>query len=211
MAMSNCRKSSAATTSASAAPGADFKTCCMPSGRFDGSDRDDYFQGVMPPFPAPSFSPRGRRWQREALTDEGSAAARALIPCRTFSPEGRRRQPYPRPPHRPHTPLAHHPNGAAIRRYAGGWVTVRRLRVESRSTPGRLRGTAESRRLRRRLPLKVMQTAQACLNGVLRPLCEELAGTVASHHAFVPCRTARQPDEGNWRPRARGDSWLSTR
>jgi hypothetical protein len=23
----------------------------MPSGRFDGSDRDDYFQGVMPPFP----------------------------------------------------------------------------------------------------------------------------------------------------------------
>jgi len=49
MAMSNCWKNSAATISASAAPDADFKTCCMPGGRFDGSDRDDYFQGVMPP------------------------------------------------------------------------------------------------------------------------------------------------------------------
>jgi len=47
MAMSNYSKSSAATISASAAPGADFKKCCMPSGRFDGSDRDHYFQGVM--------------------------------------------------------------------------------------------------------------------------------------------------------------------
>jgi hypothetical protein len=47
MAMSNCKKSSAATISASAVPGADFKKCCMPGGHFDGSDRDDYFQGVM--------------------------------------------------------------------------------------------------------------------------------------------------------------------
>ncbi len=107
-------------------------------------------------------------------------------PCPLLTGEGsprcprpvRRQETYPRPPRIPHNPLAHHPNGAAIRRCASGWVTGRRLRVESRSTPGRLRGTAL---------------------GVLRPLCEELAGTVASHHAFVPCLTARQPDEGNWR------------
>ena len=47
MAMSNYKKSSAATISASAVPGADFKKCCMPGGHFDGSDRDDYFQGGM--------------------------------------------------------------------------------------------------------------------------------------------------------------------
>ena len=51
--------------------GADFKKCCMRSGRFDGSQRDDYFQGVT--LGALPFSPRGRRWQRAALTDEGRA------------------------------------------------------------------------------------------------------------------------------------------
>ncbi|MBX9911434.1 MAG: SEC-C domain-containing protein [Beijerinckiaceae bacterium] len=53
--------------------GADFKKCCMRSGRFDGSQRDDYFQGVT--LGALPFSPRGRRWQRAALTDEGRPGA----------------------------------------------------------------------------------------------------------------------------------------
>jgi hypothetical protein len=97
MAMSNCRRSSAATISASAAPDAGFKKCCMPGGRFDGSDRDDYFQGVSLhrfPFSHPSRAcPRwalevvhvgiirhalGRRWRREAPTDEGSRDAGQL-------------------------------------------------------------------------------------------------------------------------------------
>lgn len=31
---------------ARAAHGADFKNCCMTSGRYDGAERKDYFQGV---------------------------------------------------------------------------------------------------------------------------------------------------------------------
>ena len=33
---------------AHAAPDAGFKACCMKSGAYDGSNRDDYFQGVGP-------------------------------------------------------------------------------------------------------------------------------------------------------------------
>jgi len=155
--------------------------------------------------PSPLGGEGGSAKPRRMRVDRVSGVARASVQRRRPHPplpghllpprgEGKRRrglhESNPRPPRIPHTPLAHHPNGAANRRCASGWVTGRRLRVESRSTPGRLRGTAL---------------------GVLRPLCEELAGTVASHHAFVPCRTARQPDEGNWRSRARGGGWLSTR
>ncbi len=129
-------------------------------------------RGANPTAAAVRSQPRCQRADTSPcplLTGEGSPRCPRLV---------RRQVTYPRPARIPHTPLAHHPNGAANRRCASGWVKGRRLRVESRSTPGRLRGTAL---------------------GVLRPLCEELAGTVASHHAFVPCRTARQPDEGNWR------------
>ena len=45
-ATSSCPKSSAATTCARAARRAGFKACCMRSGRHDGANRDDYFQGV---------------------------------------------------------------------------------------------------------------------------------------------------------------------
>jgi hypothetical protein len=59
------------------------------------------------------------------------------------------------PPLRPRVySLAHHPNGATVRRYAGGWVRVGACGRGLRPAPGRLRGTAL---------------------GVLRPLCEELA------------------------------------
>jgi hypothetical protein len=43
MATSSCAKNSGATIYARAAPDADFKTCCMKSGIYDGSNRDDYF------------------------------------------------------------------------------------------------------------------------------------------------------------------------
>jgi hypothetical protein len=43
MAMSSWSKSSAAMICAHAAPDAGFKTCCMKSGAYDGSNRDDYF------------------------------------------------------------------------------------------------------------------------------------------------------------------------
>jgi hypothetical protein len=33
-------------TCARAAPDGDFKACCMQAGRYDGANRDDYFQGV---------------------------------------------------------------------------------------------------------------------------------------------------------------------
>jgi hypothetical protein len=45
-ATSNSQKSSDATTCVRAAPAAGFKTCCMRSGAYDGSNRNDYFQGV---------------------------------------------------------------------------------------------------------------------------------------------------------------------
>jgi len=45
-ATSSWARSSGATTCARAAPDADFKRCCMQSGRHDGANRDDYFQGV---------------------------------------------------------------------------------------------------------------------------------------------------------------------
>jgi hypothetical protein len=43
MATSNWPKSSAAMIYARAAPDAGFKACCMKSGAYDGSNRDDYF------------------------------------------------------------------------------------------------------------------------------------------------------------------------
>ncbi|HKB90740.1 MAG TPA: hypothetical protein VKC60_09525 [Opitutaceae bacterium] len=46
MATSNWPKNSAATICARAAPAAGFKACCMESGTYDGSNRDNYFQGV---------------------------------------------------------------------------------------------------------------------------------------------------------------------
>jgi hypothetical protein len=51
----------------------------------------------------------------------------------------------------------------------------RRLRAGVTPRSREASGTAESRRLRRRLPTLRSQTAQACLRGALRPLCEELA------------------------------------
>ncbi len=46
MAMSNWLRSLADKTSAPAVPASGFKTCCLASGRYDGINRDDYFQGV---------------------------------------------------------------------------------------------------------------------------------------------------------------------
>jgi hypothetical protein len=42
--MSSFSKSSAGTTCARAAPGEDFKRCCLQSGRYDGAQRAYYFQ-----------------------------------------------------------------------------------------------------------------------------------------------------------------------
>jgi hypothetical protein len=39
-------KSSDETIHVPAYQGEDFKNCCMISGKFDGSDRDHFFQGV---------------------------------------------------------------------------------------------------------------------------------------------------------------------
>jgi hypothetical protein len=46
MAISSLTRSSGAKICAPAAPGADFKACCLKSRRHDGSNRNDYFQGV---------------------------------------------------------------------------------------------------------------------------------------------------------------------
>jgi hypothetical protein len=46
MATSNYPKNSAATICVHAAPAVGFKACCLKSGKYDGSNRDDYFQGV---------------------------------------------------------------------------------------------------------------------------------------------------------------------
>jgi len=43
MAASSFIENSGAMTFARAAPGTGFKGCCMRSGRYDGSNRDDYF------------------------------------------------------------------------------------------------------------------------------------------------------------------------
>ena len=43
MATSSSPKNSGAMIYARVAPDADFKTCCMKSGVYDGSNRDDYF------------------------------------------------------------------------------------------------------------------------------------------------------------------------
>jgi hypothetical protein len=43
MATSSSPKNWAATICADAAPDAGFKNCCMKSGVYDGSNRDDYF------------------------------------------------------------------------------------------------------------------------------------------------------------------------
>lgn len=42
----NCWKNWAATICVPAVPPEDFKNCCMQTGQFDGSDRDDFFQGL---------------------------------------------------------------------------------------------------------------------------------------------------------------------
>ncbi len=42
MGMSNCSKSWVAMTPAYVVLDVDFKKCCMPTGRYDGSDRDYY-------------------------------------------------------------------------------------------------------------------------------------------------------------------------
>jgi hypothetical protein len=46
MAMSSSPRSSVATICAPAALDEDFKGCCLESGRHDGANRNDYFQGV---------------------------------------------------------------------------------------------------------------------------------------------------------------------
>jgi hypothetical protein len=46
MAMSSLPRSSVATICARAAPDGDFKACCLRSGRHDGANRNDYFQGM---------------------------------------------------------------------------------------------------------------------------------------------------------------------
>ena len=48
MATSRWSRNSVATTCARAIPAVGFKNCCMQSGEFDGSDRDYFFQGVIP-------------------------------------------------------------------------------------------------------------------------------------------------------------------
>jgi hypothetical protein len=246
MAMSSCRRSSAATISASAAPDAGFKTCCMPGGRFDGSDRDDYFQGVSRG--GVPFSPCGRRWRRAAPTDEGSRDAGRLpnatltiqrsatphpalratfsrrgrrgarrraalspswsglsrpstscdatgrparetplarsLPCEDV--DGRHRGDHdgrgkliPAPFNLPYPPLAHHPYGAAVRRYARGWVRVGACGRGLRPAPGRLREPTWGH---------YDPCARSSLEG--RP-----GDTIP----FDP--PMRQPEEGNWRKR----------
>jgi hypothetical protein len=44
----NCSKNWGATIPALAGPASGFKKCCMLSGEFDGSDRHDFFPGLMP-------------------------------------------------------------------------------------------------------------------------------------------------------------------
>jgi hypothetical protein len=46
MTMWNWSRSSVAMICARAAPDGDFKACCLESGRYDGANRNDYFQGV---------------------------------------------------------------------------------------------------------------------------------------------------------------------
>jgi hypothetical protein len=46
MATSSSPKKSAATICSHAASDTGFKACCMKSGAYDGSNRDDYFQGI---------------------------------------------------------------------------------------------------------------------------------------------------------------------
>jgi hypothetical protein len=40
----SCRRSSAETILARAAPAAGFKNCCMLTGEYDGSERDDFYR-----------------------------------------------------------------------------------------------------------------------------------------------------------------------
>jgi hypothetical protein len=47
MATRSCSRNWAATTCAPAAAGGGFKKCCMKAGGHDGSNRHDYFQGVI--------------------------------------------------------------------------------------------------------------------------------------------------------------------
>jgi hypothetical protein len=96
----------------------------------------------------------------------------------------------PAPPTLRYNPLAHHPNGAAVRRYARGWVRVGACGRELRPAPGRLRGTAL---------------------GTLRSLCEELARKEAGGTGLRP--RARQGDEPHWRlrPRAREPGFREAR
>jgi hypothetical protein len=46
MATWSSSRSSVAMICARAAPDGDFKACCMQAGRYDGANRNDYFQGV---------------------------------------------------------------------------------------------------------------------------------------------------------------------
>jgi hypothetical protein len=128
-----------------------------------------------------------RLWSRSAnsskpvLTDGYGTAP--LPECRRSTcraSPGRQTLTYPRPSNLRYPPLAHHPNGAAVRRYAGGWVRVGACGRGLRPAPGRFRGTAESRRLRRRLPLKNRRLRKLACVGYYGPCArsslEEEAG-----------------------------------
>jgi hypothetical protein len=53
----NSQRSRDATIPAPAAPRGYFKKCCLTSGRMDGSNRDDFFQGLK------SAAPSARSWR----------------------------------------------------------------------------------------------------------------------------------------------------
>ena len=89
------------------------------------------------------------------------------------------------------------PRGAAIRRYAvggagaapaGGVTTHSREASGHRRKPPPAAASFNS---------KVMQTAQACLHGTLRSLCEELAGN--GRPLTMGMATTRRSRKGHWR------------
>lgn len=69
MGKKNSASVSVGTTPARAGPRTGFKNCCMRSGRYDGSPRDDYFQGVKHALPDP-VAGRLMRIVRELVLNE---------------------------------------------------------------------------------------------------------------------------------------------
>lgn len=111
---------------------AGFKACCMTSGRYDGAERKDYFQGVMPQNLDTQASARARRGRprrsRHLRPRPGRSRGHgpALLPqMEAEEAEGVRAA---RPPHR------RHPHGERVSAgEPGSWVRESRCR---RMDPG---------------------------------------------------------------------------